>query len=201
MSIFVVGGHSREVGKTSVVAGIIRAMPEHRWLAVKITQFGHGICSADGEPCECEITDHHNYAVTEERSRDNDTDTSRFLVAGAERVLWVRTRQGKLAEAMPRLRKEMANSENVILESNSVIRFLKPTLYVVVLDPSCGDFKLSTRTFLDRADAVLMRKVEAAPQWKDVSLKPVQGVPVFDFTPPHYVTGEFLGFLRRHTNP
>ena len=50
MAVIVVGGHSRSVGKTSVVAGIIAALPEMRWTAAKITQYGHGICSANGEP-------------------------------------------------------------------------------------------------------------------------------------------------------
>jgi hypothetical protein len=46
MSIIVIGGHSRSVGKTSVVAGLISALPDFRWTALKITQYGHGICSA-----------------------------------------------------------------------------------------------------------------------------------------------------------
>ncbi len=126
MSLIVIGGHSRSVGKTSVVAGLIAALPEFHWTAVKITQYGHGICSANGELCDC-ATDDHSWALTEERDRSGASDTSRFLVSGAARSLWVRTRQGMLAEAMPRLRQELAGAENAILESNSVMRFLCPT--------------------------------------------------------------------------
>ena len=39
----------------------------------------------------------------------------------------MRTRTGDLAEAMPRIRKEIAQAENVIIESNSILRFLRPT--------------------------------------------------------------------------
>src|SRR3954451_168645 len=127
MSLIVIGGHSRSVGKTSVVAGLISALPERDWLAVKITQYGHGICSANGEPCDC-VTDDHASAITEERDRSGETDTSRFLVAGAARSLWVRTRQGFLAEAMPRLRQQIASAENVIIESNSVMKFIRPNV-------------------------------------------------------------------------
>ena len=42
MAVVVIGGHSRSVGKTSVVAGLIAALPEYSWHAMKITQFGHG---------------------------------------------------------------------------------------------------------------------------------------------------------------
>jgi molybdopterin-guanine dinucleotide biosynthesis protein len=195
MAVVVIGGHSRDVGKTSVVAGLISALPEFHWLAMKITQYGHGICSANGDPCDCATAD-HSLAVSEERNRTGDTDTSRFLVAGADRVLWVRTQQGMLAEAMPRVRAEMAKAENVILESNSVMRFLRPTIYVAVLDPSRGDFKDSAREFLDRADAILLRAGNGEVEWNNVSLKPVQSKPFFEFTPPQYVPAEFANFVR-----
>ncbi|MGO8719438.1 MAG: hypothetical protein ACLQMO_09500 [Acidobacteriaceae bacterium] len=154
MAIVVVGGHTRNIGKTSVVAGLIAALPELEWTAFKVTQFGHGICSANGEPCDCE-TDAHTVALTEERSAESGTDSARFLAAGAVRSFWVRTRQGQLAEAMPRVRRELARARNAILESNSIVRYLKPDLYLTVLDPAIGDFKSSAQYFLDRADAVL----------------------------------------------
>ena len=106
MAIIVIGGHSRSVGKTSVVAGLISALPEFDWTAVKITQYGHGVCSANGEACDCATAD-HSWAISEERDRSGESDTSRFLVAGAAQALWVRTEQGRLAEAMPALRQRL----------------------------------------------------------------------------------------------
>jgi molybdopterin-guanine dinucleotide biosynthesis protein len=196
MALIVVGGHSRNVGKTSVVAELISALVEREWLAVKITQYGHGICSANGEACDCVTADHAS-AITVERDRSGESDTSRFLVAGAKRVLWVRTQQGFLAEAMPRLRQEMAKSRDVILESNSVMRFVKPDLYIVVLDPATEDFKSSAREYLDRANAVLLHSANQTT-WKDVSLKPVGKRPTFRISPPHYVTPELVDFVRAH---
>ena len=173
MAIIVIGGHSRSVGKTSVVAGLIAALPEFRWTAIKITQYGHGICSANGELCDC-ATDDHSWAVSEERDRGGESDTSRFLLSGAVRSLWVRTRQGMLAEAMPRVRKELAGAENAIIESNSVMRFLRPDLYLTVLDTATADFKTSAQEFLDRADAVVLHDSSGDVAWTNVSLKPVE---------------------------
>jgi hypothetical protein len=195
MSLIVVGGHSRSVGKTSVVAGIIAALPELHWTAAKITQYGHGICSANGEPCDC-ATDDHSWAITEERDRSGESDSSRFLVSGAARSLWVRTRQGMLAEAMPRLRKELASAENAILESNSVMRFLRPDLYITVLDGANADFKASAKEYLDRADAVVLHGHTAQAAWTNISLKPVATKPIFRITPPLYVTPELIEFVR-----
>lgn len=196
MAIVVVGGHSRSVGKTSVVAGLIAAMPEMHWTALKITQYGHGICSANGGPCDC-VTDEHSSAVTEERDRSGESDTSRFLVAGAEKVYWVRTRQGFLAEAMPRIRQIISEAENVIFESNSVMKFVRPDLYLSVLDFSNADFKDSAREFLDRANAIVIQGAGGhPPEWQGVSLRPVQTRPAFHIEPPPYVTPEIAEFVR-----
>src|SRR5580692_4323746 len=197
MAIVVVGGHTRNIGKTSVVAGLIAAMPEMRWAAFKVTQFGHGMCSANGEPCDCETAE-HTLAISEERAEgDNTTDSGRYLAAGAARSFWVRTRQGDLSEAMPRIRKEIAQAENVVIESNSIMRFLRPDIYLSVLDPETADFKESARLYLDRADAVLVPRGELRrPEWKGVSLKLVEGTPVLAMRPPVYVTEEVVEFVR-----
>ena len=196
MAVVVVGGGTRNIGKTSVVAGLIRALPELRWTAFKITQFGHGVCSANGEPCDCETAE-HTIAITEERDRASGTDSSRYLAAGAVRSLWVRTRQGQLAEAMPRIRKELAAAENAMVESNSILRFLRPDIYLSVLDPAVKDFKDSARLYLDRADAVLLPEgVVGRPAWTGVSLKLLAGTPVLAMRPPEYVTAEVTAFVR-----
>jgi len=201
MAIVVVGGHSRSVGKTSVVAGLISALREYDWTAVKITQYGHGVCSANGAPCDCATGD-HTWAITEEKDRGGESDTSRFLAAGAARALWVRTEQGKLAEAMPALRQRLERSRNVIFESNSVLKFMRPDLYLTVLDPDTEDFKNSAREFLDRAGAVILHDGSSkGSMWQGVSLKPVAERPVFRITPPPYVTGEIIEFVRSSVAP
>jgi hypothetical protein len=195
MALIVIGGHSRSVGKTSVVAGLIAALPEHDWTAFKITQYGHGICSKDGQPCDC-VTDDHSWAVSEEKDRSGSSDSSRFLKAGAVRAWWVRTEQGRLAEAMPAIRNRLAGSRNAILESNSIVKFLRPDLYLTVLDPAIADFKKTAQEFLDRADAVILHEQSAGPVWKETSLKPVSGRPTFRIQPPDYVTPEIIDFVR-----
>lgn len=194
MAVVVVGGHSRSVGKTSVVAGLISALPEFRWTAVKVTQFGHGIC-ANGSNCDC-ARDVHTHRIEEEQDRSGETDSSRFLVAGAARSLWIRTKQGMLAEAMPELRRELSGAANVILESNSVMKFLRPDVYLSVLDEATEDFKESARLYLDRASAVVVQESAQGPRWDNVSAKLLQGKPVFRIQPPPYVTPELVEFVR-----
>jgi hypothetical protein len=202
MAIIIIGGHSRSVGKTSVVAGLITALPEYNWTAFKITQYGHGVCSADGEPCHC-ATDDHSWAISEEQDRFGGSDTSRFLAAGAARAWWVRTEQGRLAEAIPALRQKLSECENAILESNSVLKFLRPDLYLTVLDPATADFKKSAQEFMDRADAVILHQTHRQEfTWREISMKPVAGRPLFRISPPEYVTPRIVEFVKeRLRNP
>lgn len=196
MAVVLVGGHSRSVGKTSVVANLIARLPQRNWTACKITQFGHGFCSANGEPCDCQ-TDEHTIAISAERDPNTGTDSSRFLAAGAQKSLWVRTRIGRLADAMPRIRQEIDGAENMIFESNSLLQFLRPDLYLSVLDYGTADFKDSARLFLDRADAVLLRAsgAELAPKWNQVSLKLIAGKPQFLITPPDRIGDDLVAFV------
>ena len=180
MRYLVVGGHTRSIGKTSLVVDLIHAFPAAEWTAVKITQYGHGVCSEHGEPCDCASAT-HPAILDEERDRSGRTDTSRFLLAGAHRSLWLRTRQGDLAEGMPLLRDALAGAENVILESNAVLGFLRPALFLVVLDPEIEDFKESTQRFLDRADAFVLRNPLSSGPWSGVSNRLLRSKPAYEY--------------------
>lgn len=174
--VIVVGGHTRSIGKTQLVCDVIAAFPRANWIAGKITQYGHGVCAQNGENCDCAPSE-HVCALDWETHRDTSTDSARFLVAGARRSFWLRTKQGFLAEGMPFLRAALqeslgpAQSEPaLIVESNSLMQFLKPSLYFAVVDPSKEDFKDSARAALDRADAIVLRGSAgifspAAPAW------------------------------------
>jgi hypothetical protein len=170
--IVVVGGHSRNIGKTTVAASIIAATREAGWTAVKVTQHGHGVCT---HACSC--AEHEDLVAIDQEAAPNDTDSGRFLAAGAERAFWVRTAQGELAQAMPSIRELIATSRNVLFESNSLMQFVKPDLYLVVVDFSVGDMKDSTRLFIDRADAFVKTGGEAA-RWEGVSRRWFEAKPV-----------------------
>ena len=193
MAIVVVGGHSRNIGKTSVVAGLIAALPACNWTAFKITQFGHGRCSLNGEPCDCAPAD-RCWAMTEDKDRSGKSDSSRFLVAGAKRAFWVRTEQGRLHEAVPAIQRKIAEAENVIVESNSILQFVEPDLYITVLDPATEDFKMSAQKYLERANAVVLHGNVDAPRWREVKAEMFGRTPVFQISPPKYVGEDLVAF-------
>ena len=194
MAIVVIGGHSRNVGKTSVVAGLIAKLPAYNWTAFKLTQFGHGRCSLNGKPCQCETAD-HAWAITEEKDKRGKTDSSRFLLAGAKHSLWVRTAQGQLEKAMPAIQRRLDGAQNAILESNSILKFIQPDVYISVLDPGTQDFKSSAQQYLGRADAVVLHRGKARESiWAGIS---IPDRPVFMIDPPEYVSSEVVEFVVR----
>lgn len=198
--LVVVGGHSRNVGKTSVVAGLIAALSGRAWTAVKITQYGHGVCSDHGAECGC-ADPLHPFAVSEEHDSASGTDTSRYLAAGAERAWWVRTAAGQLGEALPELRRILGSAPYVICESNSLLQFVKPDVYVAVLDFGVADFKASSLCYLDRADAILVHAAAEQPVWRGVAQRLWQGKPRFEAHPPEYVPRGLVEFVSQRLKP
>jgi hypothetical protein len=197
MHVVVVGGHSRDIGKTSVMAGLIRGVKPGPlgWTAVKVTQYGH--CSHAGEPRGCEPDD-HPFALTEERDAAGRGDTCRFLAAGARRSLWLRVRQGQLAQAFPVLQRALCGEDWVMIESNSIVEFLAPDLYLMVIDSARRDFKESAHRFFDRADALVA--VESRPHekaWPDVRLSGPRSKPVFPVNARDYSSPELAEFVTR----
>jgi hypothetical protein len=208
--VIIVGGHTRSIGKTQLVCDLIAAFPHENWIAGKITQYGHGVCAQNGENCDC-APDEHICAISWEK-RPSETDSGRFLAAGAGRSFWLRTKQGFLAEGMPLLRKALNDLHDsdqqgparIILESNTLLQFLKPSLYLMVLDASKGDFKDSARLQLDRASAFVLRQPLLAGSnahvWPGLPLKLMRGKPQFvqregEAVPPALLS-QVLGIIR-----
>ena len=178
--MIVVGGHTRSIGKTQLICDLIAALPEASWIAGKITQYGHGICARNGQCCDCAPKE-HTAAISWETSGKSGTDSARFLAAGARRSFWLRTKQGHLDDGLPLLQKALEEVRfgshgdrlNVIVESNSLLQYLEPSIYLAVLDGSKTDFKDSAQAVLSRASAYVFRRgleegSPSAPPWSAI---------------------------------
>ena len=224
MKLVVVGGQGRKVGKTSVIAGLIRGLNTLAWTAVKISHHagdldapdtplagdppgsatiwdvGPGLPSAwlgdaerrrsagnaegsDGERSRTvaaaqvaprggptidlrydDLPAHRDFLLNEEKDLKALRDTSRFLAAGARRSLWLRAREGRLAEALPGLLEALKGDAHVIIESNSILAFLQPDIFLFVMGESERDLKASARQFLGRADAFVTVNPDLEPR-------------------------------------
>jgi hypothetical protein len=158
-----------------LVADIIRAFPDRHWIAVKITPYAESGCPVKGASCNCPPQE-HSYAIHDETSRTGNSDSSRFLAAGAHRSLWLETKENALKDALPALAAELASSGSAyaVIESDALMRFWKPSLSIVVLDPSNPDFKASARENLTRADAFVFRSPfnDSDPRFRSFAAAP-----------------------------
>lgn len=120
---------------------LISSFRQRNWTAVKITPHPHSL-----DPNQA-------LAMVEETDRSGGTDTSKFLCAGASRALLCETRD--LRQSVPILQREWTAAENVIVESNSLVEFLLPDLYLAVVNRSPEEWKASAKRFFPRAHALV----------------------------------------------
>ena len=170
MAVIIVGGSGRNVGKTTLVCSLIGALPEYRFTAVKISSHDHG----------------HPEPVWEETGSGQDTDTERYLAAGAQRALLVTALEGDFP--IRQIEAAVANDADVIFESNRILQYYKADLCLAVLGAPLSERKPYFDQFAKRADAFVARVGEDA---KAFALPPDAIVlPLVDFEamPPELIT-------------
>lgn len=119
------GGETRKCGKTSLVCGILRAFPERRWLAVKVTPHRH----ADPHPA--------------------GGDTARYLQAGAAVAHLV---EAEGAEAAARV-EDLARGWNCcVVEGTGIGAWLEADCRLMVR-ASSGEMKTAAEDEAFRPDA------------------------------------------------
>jgi len=139
MATIVVGGGGRGVGKTALVCGLIAALPEFRWTAVKISGHDHG----KTEP------------VYEETQAGQGTDTARYLTAGARRSFLMTAGDEELGLALTRFLRNPTPAGHLIFESNRILRHFRPDLCLAVAGGSESGRKPSLSTLLQCTDATV----------------------------------------------
>ena len=181
--LLVVGGHARKIGKTAVVTELIAHLPEMRWTAIKITQHDPGPVAG--------------YSIFEEPQPNQESDTGRYLLAGAPRAYWIEAGDGQLGAAVPRVRNILQTSEHAIVESNGILEFIRPDLCLVVLDFAARDFKPRSAEYVDRADAfVVIDRGFARPSWAGVPGEVWRTKPRFAVKPPAFSSPELVDFVK-----
>jgi hypothetical protein len=177
VAIVVVGGSGKDVGKTGVVCAVISALREYEWTAVKIT--GHDYPAGGSNESSAALV------IREETRAGEETDTARFLRAGAKRALLV-TRVGDEVP-MDEIRAALGSDRNVIFESNRILDAVKPDVCLALVG---GDERKASFVRLMRAaDAVLTVQGSAAETLRE-------GVRRFQLESVDRLPAELLTWLR-----
>jgi hypothetical protein len=142
-ALLVVGGHSRGVGKTTLVERLLGDRCGETWIAVKISAHRHAPEGASAP------------LIEEARGPDPQSQTGRYLVAGARRAFLVRAPDAAMAQAAAFIERLRAGGSNVIVESNRIVQYVTPDALIFVIDPRIADWKPSSDACLAAADAVV----------------------------------------------
>jgi hypothetical protein len=186
MPTIVVSGHARKVGKTSVITSLIASFSEYAWIALKLSTHWH-LQTASTEDC----------IIYEEKSYEKDSDSSRYLAAGAHRSFWVQVKKHKMASALRQLQPILHSSPWVIIEGNNVLDYAHADIHIIVLNYSIGEFKESARPLLERPDVLLViNPLSSQASWPGISLNVSHGGALFIAEDLHNLPPAFWELIR-----
>ncbi|MDR3774719.1 MAG: hypothetical protein P4L26_15300 [Terracidiphilus sp.] len=244
MAIIVVGGSNRGVGKTTLVCALIGALTEYRWTAVKVTTHEHRqpvspsrALSADdpaqklprglraqllgqilekgraewaGKPGPGPASS----PIWEETTPGEETDTGRYLAAGAARALLVSALDGELNQPLNQLWPRFGRGTNFIFESNSVVHHVRPDVCLLIhgvaeRELPLPERKLSFLAALRHADAMVARARADKAIPEGLSLagpeptpeQPPAPRPIFQLRALNRLSPELLAWLRVRLAP
>jgi hypothetical protein len=173
--LIVVGGHSRHVGKTSVVTSVLRQVDAGRWIAVKLS--GHNHAMPQTEPA-------------------HTRQTARYRQAACGSALLLCAPDGNLGPAARSIQRMIAAGRNVIAESNRLVCHCEPDLVLFVIAPGIHDWKASSAACLRKADAIVLHGEGELPgQAVALGGDAVLRLPRFRFSPGADTPSEFISWL------
>ncbi|MBU1239377.1 hypothetical protein KKF84_01020 [Myxococcota bacterium] len=141
--VLMIGGLHRNAGKTTFSGRVISSLAgDHRITAVKVTIF-KGAHALETTPV----------LLPEERS-DTGKDTARMLAAGAARVFWLKTDEPHMEEALSLLQ-TLRDGNPLLVESNTLRRYCRPSLFYLVGREGEQSLKESAREVMPMADRTL----------------------------------------------
>jgi molybdopterin-guanine dinucleotide biosynthesis protein len=156
--IIAISGFSSEVGKTTLMCDLLRALPG--WEAIKVTRGHYRSCGRD--PQACCVSDLLSDEPVIRSGRDQNyavaKDTGRYWDAGAVNVHWVIVTEEQvergIKEAVARV-----TAPGVLIEGNSILNFLEADLVLMVSRASGGRIKESARRAIAHSSAIYLSNI------------------------------------------
>jgi hypothetical protein len=181
LAVLVIAGSGRGAGKTAVGCALIAALPELRWVAVKVTPHLH-----------------RDEEIWEEVDFRSGKDTGRYLAAGAGRAFLVGgVGVADAAGLVVGARSRAALCDGLLVESNritagSVARPGERVVTLAVLAGAEAEWKASLRECVGGVDALVLGSGLDANGFES----PFRRKPVFSLGEGHWCVPELVRFVR-----
>ena len=147
-NVLLVSGNGRNVGKTTFICELINHLQILKPIAIKVSSHFHTV-------------DLNNYYVwnqsnefvlLEEKSLYGSKDSNRMLKAGADKVFFLMVKDDNIGLAFNYLKRHFSTNVPIIIESASIRKILKPSLFFIVFGEETLNLKNSVIEFLPVAD-------------------------------------------------
>ena len=140
MKVVTVSGAHKGVGKTALAEFLLQNLSG--FAAIKIT-----------------MTDLYTSVLEDaEKIMVPETDTFRMSKSGAKKVIWVRATEKLLLDAMEQALGKIDNSKGVLIEGNSILEYINPSLAFFVVSNTIEHMKPSRISALKKADICVINK-------------------------------------------
>lgn len=145
-----VSGAQSGVGKTALAQILLRNLSN--FAAIKVTITDH-TCMVIDDECELMIP---------------DKDTWRMRKSGAAQVVWVKSNESGLYESLRTALSNIVPGRGILIEGNSVLRHLAPTIAFFVVKHPCSTMKESRMQALAKADVCVINQIGPASGEKEI---------------------------------
>jgi len=157
-NILIIGSTGRNTGKTEFACRIIKLQSKtFKIIGIKVTTFESDKLeyhkSSEESGCIDPLTGH--YDITEEINGNSQKDTSRILMAGAQKSYWLRVKIDYIEEGIDSLLKLIPMDALIVCESNSLRRVIKPGLFIVIKNKNVSEIKPNCNAVIQFADKII----------------------------------------------
>ncbi len=93
-----------------------------------------------------------------------DKDTGKFIDAGAEDVIWVKSPPQDLKDLLPVALGRLSSLDGLVVEGNSAIEFLKPDIVIFMIGKNKECWKTGFEEIVSKADIIIYENESGLPK-------------------------------------
>ena len=93
-----------------------------------------------------------------------DKDTGRFIEAGAEDVVWVKSPPEDLEDMLPLALNRLSSLDGIVVEGNSAIEFLKPDIVIFIFGNDKERWKPGIERLVGISDVIVYENESELPE-------------------------------------
>ncbi len=152
--LIIVGGATRNVGKTSYVMALIkRYCTDYQVVGLKIKTLRNGDEAFHGTNHSPLIGD---YKIARETNIWGQEDTSKMLQSGAKQAFKIKTYHHSLAEAFSEFLTKISDDSLLIIESNALREIVRPDIFIMIKHKKSDEMKPAALAVEKLADIIVL---------------------------------------------